>query len=343
MKALVLDNYMELNYRDFPNPQIEANEVLIRVKACGICGSDIHGMDGSTGRRKPPLVMGHEAAGVITEIGSAVSGWKVGDRVTFDSTIYPLDDWYTRSGHYNLSDNRKVLGVSPGDYKKHGALAEFVSVPAHILYKIPDNVSFEQAAMVEPVAVALHAVNISNIRIGQSAVVIGTGTIGLFVVNLLKIAGINPIIAIDLDEKKLELAKDFGATHTFISSDKDIIEKIQLLTENRKADVAFEVVGISETVNLCINSLRKGGTAVLVGNLMPEVTIPLQKIVTTELSLLGSCAINGEYETVLDLMSSGKVNVEKMISATAPLSEGAEWFNRLYNKEPGFNKVILIP
>ena len=343
MKALVLDNYMELNYRDFPDPQIEANEVLIRVKACGICGSDIHGMDGSTGRRKPPLVMGHEAAGVITEVGSAVSGWKVGDRVTFDSTIYPLDDWYTRAGHYNLSDNRKVLGVSPGDYKKHGALAEFVSVPAHILYKIPDNVSFEQAAMVEPVAVALHAVNLSNIRIGQSAVVIGTGTIGLFVVNLLKIAGINPIIAIDLDEKKLELAKDFGATHTFISSDKDIIEKIQLLTENRKADVAFEVVGISETVNLCINSLRKGGTAVLVGNLMPEVTIPLQKIVTTELSLLGSCAINGEYETVLDLMSSGKVNVEKMISATAPLSEGAEWFNRLYNKEPGLNKVILIP
>ncbi|MDO5524420.1 MAG: galactitol-1-phosphate 5-dehydrogenase [Bacteroidia bacterium] len=343
MKALVLDNYMELNYRDFPDPQIEAHEVLIRVKACGICGSDVHGMDGSTGRRKPPLVMGHEAAGVIAEAGSAVSGWKAGDRVTFDSTIYPLDDWYTRKGNYNLSDNRKVLGVSPGDYKKHGAFAEFVSVPAHILYRIPDNVSFEHAAMAEPVAVALHAVNISSIRMGQSAVVIGTGTIGLFVVNLLKIAGIHPIIAIDLDEKKLELARVFGATHALNSSDENITEKIQQLTKNRKADVAFEAVGISETVNLCINSLRKGGKAVLIGNLSPEVTIPLQKIVTTELSLLGSCAINGEYETVLDLMSSGKINVEKMISATAPLSEGAEWFNRLYNKESELKKVILIP
>jgi len=343
MKALVLDKYMELNYRDFPDPKIEANEVLIKVKACGICGSDVHGMDGSTGRRQPPLVMGHEASGIIVEIGSEVRNRQKGDRVTFDSTIYPLEDWYTRKGHYNLSDNRKVLGVSPGDYKKHGAFAELVSVPAHILYKIPDNVSFEQAAMAEPIAVALHAVNISRIQMEQSAVVVGTGMIGLFIVNLLKIAGADPIIAVDLDDKKLELSRAFGATHTLNSSGKDIFEKIQQLTSNRKADVAFEAVGITETVSLCINSLRKGGTAVLVGNLTPEVTVPLQKIVTSQFSLLGSCAINGEYEAVLDLMASGKVNVEKMISATAPLSQGAQWFNRLYKKEPGLNKVILVP
>jgi len=120
-------------------------------------------------------------------------------------------------------------------------------------------------------------------------------------------------------------------------------EKIRQLTKNRGADFGFEVVGIQETFSLCINSLRKGGTAVLVGNLKPEVTIPLQKVVTTELSLLGSCAINGEYELVLDLLESRKIKVDKMISAVAPLSEGAAWFNRLYNKEPGLNKVILVP
>jgi len=343
MKALVLDEYNQLNYRDFPKPVIESNEVLVQVKACGICGSDVYGMDGSTSRRKPPIVMGHEASGVIEEVGSEVSGWKTGDRVTFDSTIYPLDDWFTRKGHYNLSDNRKVLGVSPGEYRKHGAFAEYVSVPAHILYKIPDNVSFEQAAMVEPVAVAAHAVNISKIQPGQSAVVVGAGMVGMFVVNLLKIAGANPIIAIDLDEMKLELAKEFGATFTIKSTDSNLFEKIKYLTKNRGADFGFEVVGISETVNICINSLRKGGTAVLVGNLKPEITIPLQKVVTTELALLGSCAINGEYEMVLDLMSSGKISVDKMISAVAPLSEGTSWFNRLYNKEPGLNKVILVP
>lgn len=343
MKALVLDKYMQLNYREFERPEIEPDEVLIRVKACGICGSDVHGMDGSTGRRQIPLIMGHEASGVIAEIGSNVTGWQIGDRVTFDSTIYPLDDWFTRKGRYNLSDNRKVLGVSPNDYKKHGAFAEFVSMPAHILYKLPDNVSFEQAAMVEPVAVAAHAVNVSKIQPGNSAVVIGAGMVGVFVVKMLQIAGANPIIAIDLDENKLELAKEFGATHTFKSSEEGVSDKILELTKNRGADFGIEVVGISETVNLCINSLRKGGTAVLVGNLKPEITIPLQKIVTTELSILGSCAINGEYELVLDLLASGKISVDKMMSAVAPLSEGADWFNRLYDKEPGLNKVILVP
>lgn len=343
MKALVLDEYRQLNYRDFPDPVAEDGEVLIKVKACGICGSDVHGMDGSTGRRKPPIIMGHEASGVIAALGAGVSGWNVGDRVTFDSTIYPLDDWFTRKGHYNLSDNRKVLGVSPGEYRKHGAFAEFVTVPQHILYKIPEGVSFEQAAMVEPVAVAAHAVNISKIQPGQSAVVVGTGMVGMFVLNMLKIAGANPIIAIDLDENKLKLAAEFGATHSLNSADEILQGKIRQLTQNRGADLGFEVVGIQETVSLCINSLRKGGTAVLVGNMKPEVTIPLQKMVTTELSLLGSCAINGEYELVLDLLASGKINVDKMISAVAPLSEGADWFNRLYNKESGLNKVILVP
>lgn len=343
MKALVLDKYMELNYRDFTDPVIEKNEVLVQVKACGICGSDIHGMDGSTGRRQPPLIMGHEASGVITELGSQVKAWQIGDRVTFDSTIYPLNDWYTKQGRYNLSDNRKVLGVSPPYFKKHGAFAEYVSVPEHILYKIPDNVSFEEAAFVEPIAVAAHALNISKIKSGQSAVVVGVGMVGTFVIKLLEVAGAYPIIGIDLNDQKLNMSKEFGATHTINSGSKDLVKNVLALTKNRGADIGFEVVGISETVNLCVNNLRKGGTAVLVGNLSPEVVVPLQKIVTSEISLLGSCAINGEYEVVLDLISSGKISVKKMISVVAPLSEGADWFNRLYNKEPGLNKVILVP
>jgi L-iditol 2-dehydrogenase len=294
MKALVLDEYMQLNFRDFPDPEPESGEVLIRVKACGICGSDIHGMDGSTGRRKPPIIMGHEASGVIAGLGENVTGWQVGDRVTFDSTIYPLDDWFTRKGQYNLSNNRKVMGVSPGEYRKHGAFAVYVTVPQHILYKIPEGVSFEQAAMVEPVAVAAHAVNISKIQPGQSAVVLGAGMVGMFVVKMLEIAGANPIIVLDLDEMKLQLAKEFGATHTFHSADPKLSEKIAEQTKNRGAYFGFEVVGISETVNLCINSLRKGGTAVLVGNLKPEVTIPCKNWSLPN-SRCSELCINGEY------------------------------------------------
>src|SRR6056297_428092 len=181
MKALVLDEYKQLNYRDFPEPEIKSDEVLIKVKACGICGSDVHGMDGSTGRRQPPLIMGHEASGIITEIGDEVTGWKKNDRVTFDSTVYPLNDWYTLKGRYNLSDNRQVMGVSPKEFKRHGAFADLVAVPQHILHKIPDGVSFNEAAMVEPIAVAAHAINVSGLKPGDSAVVVGTGMVGTFV------------------------------------------------------------------------------------------------------------------------------------------------------------------
>ena len=189
MKALVLEEYNKLVYKEVKDPEIADNEVLVQVKACGICGSDVHGFDGSTGRRIPPMIMGHEASGVIAGTGKAVKGWKTGDRVTFDSTVYPLDDWFTLEGMYNLSDNREVLGVSPGTYKRDGAFAEYIAIPQHILYKIPDNVTFEQAAMVEAVAVALHSINIAGIKTGDNCVVVGAGMIGIFIIKLLRISG----------------------------------------------------------------------------------------------------------------------------------------------------------
>ena len=356
MKALVLEEYNKLVYRDVDEPQPAPGEVLIRVKACGICGSDVHGMDGSTGRRQPPIIMGHEASGVIVQTGEGVTRWKEGDRVTFDSTVYPLNDWYTLKGHYNLSEGREVVGVSPKEYKRHGAFAEYLAIPQHILHKIPDNVSFEQAAMVEPAAVAAHAVRISGINVGDSAVVIGSGMIGAFIVSLLKTAGATHVIAVDVDDEKLKMAAKYGAD-IIINSKKiqkikdsknqrfyqSVEDAVRHHTKGRGADFGFEVVGISATVNTLIDSLRKGGTAVLVGNLTPVVEFPLQKVVTSEIKVQGSCAICGEYEIVLDMIASGALRVDDMISAVAPLSEGAEWFRKLYHKEGNFNKVILVP
>lgn len=343
MKALVLEEYRKLVYIDVPDPVIKDDEVLVKVKACGICGSDVHGFDGSTGRRIPPIIMGHEASGIIEKSGKDVRGWSAGDRVTFDSTVYPLDDWYTLEGHYNLSDNREVLGVSPGTYRRHGAFAEYIAIPQHILYKVPEKVSFEQAAMVEAVAVALHSINIAGIRAGDNCAVTGAGMIGTFIIKLLGISGASEIIAIDIDPLKLEMAKNAGATHTFHSADADLITKIAEIARGRGADISFEAVGRSETVNLAIDVARKGGKVILVGNTTPSVEFPLQKVVTRELKVLGSCAIRGEYEVVLDLLKSGRISVDDQISAVAPLSEGAEWFERLYNKEKGLNKIILVP
>ncbi|MBK5261511.1 MAG: galactitol-1-phosphate 5-dehydrogenase [Peptostreptococcaceae bacterium] len=342
MKALVLEDYNRFVYKDVVKPVADDDEVLVEIKAVGICGSDVHGMDGSTGRRIPPIIMGHEASGVIVETGKNVSGWKIGDRVTFDSTIYKLDDWYTRNGHYNLSDNRMVLGVSCNDFRRNGAFAQFVNVPSHILYRIPDNVSFEQAATVEPVAVALHAINLSGVKINDTAVVFGSGMIGLFIIQLLKQAGCN-VIAVDMLQEKLDMAKNAGAGVILNAQTDDVSGEIRKLTQNRGADFAFEAVGITPTIKSAIESLRKGATLIIVGNLSSTIEFPLQKVVTQEITVKGSCAINGEYPAVLDLISKGKINVDDMISAVAPLSEGALYFDRLYKKEQGLLKVILNP
>jgi L-iditol 2-dehydrogenase len=324
-------------------PELKDDEVLVRIKAVGICGSDVHGMDGSTGRRIPPVIMGHEASGIIEQTGAAVPQWKTGDRVTFDSTIYKQDDWFTQQGMYNLSDDRMVLGVSTPEFKKNGAFAEYVTIPQHILYAIPENVSYTEAALTEPAAVALHAIYLAGLRENDTVVVIGAGMVGMFVIQLLKIKGCKNIIAVDTEPGKLNLAKQSGADHVFTPDDPALNDKINALTGNRGADIAIEVVGIGATLNKAIELVRKGGTLVLVGNLSPNVELPLQKIVTRQLKLQGSCAINGEYPEILQLISEGKLNVRSILSAEAPLAQGAEWFHRLYNKEKGLMKVILKP
>jgi L-iditol 2-dehydrogenase len=343
MKALVLQEYKKFAVEELPVPAPQPGEVLVRVKACGICGSDVHGMDGSTGRRIPPLVMGHEAAGEIAAVGPGVTAWKPGDRVTFDSTVYCGECWFCKRGEVNLCDNRQVLGVSCGDYRRQGAFAEYVAVPQRILYRLPDNISFEQAAMVEAVSVAVHAIARTPHLRDSSAVVVGVGMIGLLVVQALRVAGCRQIIALDLEEDRLQLAVRRGATAAFKSSEPDLPAKIKMLTEGRGADAAFEVVGLSPTLKIAIDCVRKGASITLVGNLKPEVDLPLQAIVTRQLTLIGTCASAGEYPECLDLIASGKINVTEFISATPPLAEGAQWFARLYAGEKGLMKVLLKP
>jgi L-iditol 2-dehydrogenase len=343
MKALVLTAYKEFEVQEMPEPAVGPHDVLVRVKACGICGSDVHGMDGSTGRRRPPIVMGHEAAGVVEQLGAEVSGYKIGDRVTFDSTIYNPASFFSKKGMVNLCDDRRVLGVSCEDYRQHGAFAELVAVPNHILYALPAGMSYEQAAMVEPVSIAVHARNLTPLDPGDTALVFGTGLIGLMMVQVLKHSPVKNIIAVDIDDAKLAIAREVGATHTFNSSKGDVSAQIKALTDGRGGDVAFEAVGIDATVRAAITSVRKGATVTLIGNLAKDVNIPLQQVVTRQIRLQGSCASAGEYPECLELISSGKVNVDRFISATGPLEEGASWFNRLHAREAGLMKVLLKP
>jgi L-iditol 2-dehydrogenase len=232
MDALLLKEYMNLEMVQMPEPEIGPEDILVRVRACGICGSDVHGLDGSTGRRIPPLVMGHEAAGEVAALGSAVKDLAIGDRVTFDSTIYCGKCYYCARGEVNLCDNREVMGVSPGPYRRHGAFAEFVAVPRRIVYKLPDNLGYEQAALIEAVSVAAHAVNLSGppAEADDVAVVVGSGMIGLLTVQAVRAAGYTRVAAIDIDDAKLAMARKLGATESFNSKTSDAPAGVRELT-----------------------------------------------------------------------------------------------------------------
>ncbi|MGK0187783.1 MAG: L-iditol 2-dehydrogenase [Verrucomicrobiales bacterium] len=348
MKALTLIQYNQFEYGDAEQPVAGDNDVLIDVKACGICGSDVHGMDGSSGRRIPPVIMGHEAAGVIKEVGSIAKerGWKPGDRVTFDSTVYCGKCESCREGKINLCPDRRVLGVSCDDYRQNGAYADVVCVPQHICYPLPDNLSFEHAAFAEPVSIALHAVSRVPAASGKSAIVVGAGMIGLLVLQCLRLRGCDPVYVVDLDDRKIAKAKSMGAAGGFNASDPDILNKLRAATGGDRgdgADIAMEVVGISPTLQLAVNAVRKGGSVGMIGNLAAEATLPLQAAVTRELTLYGSCSCAGEYPEALRLIADGSIQVKPLISAIVPLSEGAGWFDRLHKGEEELLKVILRP
>jgi (R,R)-butanediol dehydrogenase/meso-butanediol dehydrogenase/diacetyl reductase/L-iditol 2-dehydrogenase len=344
MKALLMEEYKKLNYTDMPDPRIEeTHDILVKVKAVSICGSDVHGFDGSTGRRKPPIIMGHEAAGEVAETGKEVRGFKAGDRITFDSTIYCGRCFYCQNGQVNLCDDRMVLGVSCDDYRRHGAFAEYVVVPEHICYPLPEGVSFEEGAMTEPAGVASHAFRITPVGFNETVAVVGTGLIGLLLLGVLKTSAAGRIIALDTDPLRRETARRWGADAVFDPADPDLDKKILKLTSGRGVDRVFEAVGASAPIQTAISIVRKGGSVTLIGNISRKIDLPLQSVVIRQISLFGSCAIAGEYPQVLDLIARKKIDIASLISKKAPLSEGQIWFDKLYNREDNLLKVVLLP
>ena len=344
MKALVLNEYNRLDLEEAPEPEIGPDEVLVRVRSCGICGSDVHGYDGTSGRRIPPVIMGHEASGEIARTGGAVRGFQAGDRVTFDSMISCRNCAFCRQGRPNLCEDRRVLGVSCEDYRRHGAFAEYVAVPHHIVFHLPDGLGFDEAAMVEPVSVAVHAVSRANPSLGDNALVVGAGMIGLLTLQALRSAGCGRIISVDLAADRLRLAKQLGADDTIQAGDGvDVPALVRAMTGGIGADVAMEAVGADATVAMAIDGVRKGGRVTLIGNIAATVRFGLQSVVTREIDVLGSCASSNDYPACLRLMQKGKIRVGPVLSASVPLERGQEMFDRLYKREPGLTKVILRP
>jgi L-iditol 2-dehydrogenase len=343
LRALLLSEYNHLEVREMPAPVPAVDEILIQVSACGICGSDVHGYDGSTGRRIPPIVMGHEAAGIVAAVGAAVSRFRPGDRVTFDSTVYCGQCLYCLRGEVNLCNQRQVIGVSCGEYRRAGAFAEFLTIPERIAYHLPDNFSFAQAAMLEAVAVALHGVAVADLTGGETVLVLGAGMIGLLLLQAAHAAGAARVFVADVDPSRLELAASLGADLCFLATGAPLAEQILAHTDGKGVDVVLEAVGFEQTILSAIDCTRKGGTVALIGNISPQISLPLQKVVSRQIRLQGSCASAGEYPQAIELIANGEIKVDALITAIAPLSAGPSWFQRLHAREPNLMKIVLDP
>ena len=224
-----------------------------------------------------------------------------------------------------------------------GAFAEYVVVPERIAYHLPDEMPFAHAALIEAVSVAVHAVSLTPIALDDTIVVIGAGMIGLLTLQAALLAGAGRVFVVDVDDTRLELALSLGATRTFNSHDGNTVSNIIQLTMGRGADAVLECVGTSATIKLSIDAVRKGGTVTLVGNITPTIEMGLQSTVTRQIRLQGSCASSGEYPACISLMSRGAIRVDPLLSAVVPLEDGAKWFRRLYEREPGLLKVVLQP
>jgi L-iditol 2-dehydrogenase len=343
MRALVHTAPMKFELRDVPVPAYGEDELLVRVKAVGICGSDVHGYTGTTGRRIPPLIMGHEAGGVVEAVGRNVKNASVGDRLTFDSTVYCNQCPACRQGRVNLCANRKVLGVATPAFHRDGAMAEYVVVPWWIIYRLPEAVSFEEAALIEPCSVGLHAARITPIEVNDVVTVVGAGQIGLFAMQGARVKGAGKLVVLDVREERLALARRLGADVTINPSTADVTAEMRKTLGRPDADVVLEAVGTETAVGLALGLTKLGGHVTLIGNVTPRIQVNLQDIVSREITIRGSCAIAGEYRASLDLMAAGRINGRPLISRVMPLGEGQQAFDALHHGEPGLVKIVLKP
>lgn len=342
MKALLLTDVSKFEYTDVPTPEPKAGEIQINIKACSICNSDVHGYDGASGRRQPGLIMGHEASGVVSKVGEGVTKFKVGDKVVFNSVKYCGECWYCRHGLENLCENGCCFGIKTATQHLDGAMAEYLCVPEYICYKMPEGLSFERAAMLEPLAIMVHAIGGVDIKINDTVVMFGSGVMGLMGIKALKATGAGKVIVVEVDEFKKEMARQNGADY-IVDGREDVPARIKELTDGLGADYAFDTAGVKATISNGFHCLKKNGTMVQVGNISPTVEAPLQTLVNNQIHWIGRYGTFTEYEGAMYLVASGKVSVDDCLTKVAPLKDGQEWFERLHAVEPGLLKVVLVP
>jgi L-iditol 2-dehydrogenase len=341
MKAAVMQDIGKIKINDLPVPKPSRDEVLIKVKAVGICGSDVHLFaHGRIGPHVvvPPYVLGHEASGEIAAVGDAVTNLKAGDRITMEPGIPCGKCEHCRSGHYNLCRYVVFWAAPP----VQGVLAEYITHKADFCYKIADTVPFDVASMAEPLSVGIYAVRRGKVMPGKTVAILGMGPIGQTTLLSALAFGTNNIIACDIVENRLKIAQKMGAKLTLNSTKQDLKKAVSNFTEGTGVDLVIETAGAMETAAEAVHIVKSGGTIVMVGN-PPEskVFYPLLSVVERELTVLGSFRYINTYPTAVDILASEKFDFKSLITNHYPLSKAQEAFELVRDRKNDCMKVII--
>ena len=314
MKVAIMEGIGKIGYENREVPKPKADQVLVKIEYVGICGSDLHYYEhGSIGKYvvEPPFVLGHEASGVVEQVGDEVTTLKVGDRVALEPGITCGKCEFCKTGRYNLCPDVVFFATPPVD----GVFCEYATHPADLCFKLPENVSSMNGALVEPLAVGFHAADQGGARVGQKAIIFGSGCIGLMTLLALKSYGLNDITVVDILPNRLEQAKKLGATHVVNSLDKDFLDQFNKITNNKGYDIAFESAGTEITTRLSIDVLKKGSTLVCVGySKSGEMTLPMSLLLDKELTIKTVFRYRHVYPKAIEAIASGKINPSDVVT-----------------------------
>jgi len=343
MKAAVLTQVGKIEIRELDIPTPAPDEALVRVRAVGLCGSDVHYYE--HGRIGPyvvtgPIILGHEAAGEVVAVGSEVRHLKEGQRVTIEPGATCGRCEYCKSGRYNLCPDVRFLATPPID----GAFCEYITMRADLLFPIPDSMSFEKAALIEPLSVGLHAVRRGDLRTGETVVIMGMGPIGMMTLLAAKAAGAGRVIGVDLEPFRLERALQIGADGVINLREEDGQEALLRLTEGRKADLAIETAGNGRAAQSAVQAVRRGGRVVLVGLPQEEATpFNIPYIVDNEIDIRGVFRYHNTYPTGVAVMAAESLNLDPIITDRMTLEETPKAFEKAIKEKNSTLKIIIQP
>jgi 2-desacetyl-2-hydroxyethyl bacteriochlorophyllide A dehydrogenase len=319
-------------------PELSAGQVLIKTRAVSICGSDVHTFKGKHPFAPLPAALGHELAGVIADVGEKVDRLQIGDRVVLEPVIACGHCQFCLTGAYNLCNN-----VSYYHRQGQGAFTPYFVADQQRVFKLPNNITFEQGALVEPLAVAVHAVKKAGINLGAHVAVFGIGAVGLMIFVLSRLQGATAVFAVDVHEFRLEMARSLGAAGAFSNVDGKAVEQIIDRTGGLGVEASFEAVGIQATLVQALQVLKKGGQAVVVGlNAEPGVTLPANIFIQKEISLSGTQGYCHDFQTALELLETGAVDVSPFITHTLPFDAIQEGFDLLTTPGNQAVKVVIV-